>query len=268
MLPYKAYLIDLDGTMYRGNQVIEEAPAFIQWLKKNHIPFLFLTNNSSLTPDQVATKLNRMGVECESSDVYTTSMATAEWIASSNRGKKVYAIGEEGLMTALQEVNCQFVEEHADVVVIGIDRKITYEKMAKASLAIQQGATFLSTNSDRAIPTEKGLVPGNGALTAAVTAASGASPQFIGKPEPIFVELALKKLGCKTEEVLLVGDNLHTDIAAGVRAKVDTLLVYTGITRPEELQNSEIQPTYQSAHLQDWVDFNLSGMNGDPASRL
>lgn len=254
MKQYRAYLIDLDGTMYRGNQVIEEAPEFIRWLKEKGIPFLFLTNNSSLTPERVAEKLNKMGIEAEPAHVYTTSMAAAELISLEQSNVKVYAIGEEGLLTALLGKGCLLTDENPSHVVVGIDREFTYEKMMKASLAIQKGAKFISTNSDRAIPTEKGLVPGNGALTAAISTASGQSPQFVGKPEAIFVDLALKKMGCSSQDVLLVGDNLFTDIAAGVNARVDTLLVYTGITRPEELLRENIQPTYSVAHLKEWMN--------------
>ncbi|MEW9669218.1 TIGR01457 family HAD-type hydrolase [Ammoniphilus sp. 3BR4] len=253
MKTYRAYLIDLDGTMYRGNEVIEEAPGFIQWLKSQGIPYLFLTNNSSMTPHQVAQKLNDMGISCLPENVFTTSMAAAQFIKGSLQLNRVYAIGEEGLFTALQEWKCELTDEEPEAVVVGIDRQITYEKLAKASLAIQRGARFLSTNSDRAIPTERGLVPGNGALTAAISVACGKEPQFIGKPESLFVELALEKLGVSPEEVLLVGDNLHTDIAAGVRAQVDTLLVYTGITRPEESEADEVKPTYSVAHLKQWI---------------
>ncbi|MBP1934616.1 TIGR01457 family HAD-type hydrolase [Ammoniphilus resinae] len=253
MKSYKAYLIDLDGTMYRGNQVIKEAPAFIQSLRERNLPFLFLTNNSSLTPEQIAEKLNGMGVSCEPAEVYTTSLAAAEYIRRVKpEARRVFTIGETGLIQALQDNQLTVTEEEPEIVVVGIDRKISYEKLACASLAAQKGALFLSTNPDRAIPTERGLVPGNGAITMAISYASGVEPQFVGKPEPLIVELALQKLGCSAEEVLLVGDNLHTDIAAGVRANVDTLLVYTGITTKEDLTGSKILPTYEANHLQEW----------------
>ncbi|HJV46514.1 MAG TPA: TIGR01457 family HAD-type hydrolase [Bacillota bacterium] len=251
---YKAYLIDLDGTMYRGGQVIDEAPGFIKWLRSKDIPFLFLTNNSSLTQVQLAKKLSDMGISCTPSNVFTTGMATAEFITTEAQGKKVYIIGEEGLIEALKEKDCMLSEECPDYVVVGIDRQITYEKMVNASLAIQKGARFLSTNSDRAVPTERGLVPGNGAITAAIAVASGTEPQFIGKPQALFVELALKKLNMQPDDVLLVGDNLHTDILAGVSANVDTLLVYTGITKAEDVEREGIRPTFAVAHLKEWMD--------------
>jgi len=253
MKSYKAYLIDLDGTMYRGNQVIKEAPAFIQSLRERNLPFLFLTNNSSLTPEQIAEKLNRMGISCVPAEVYTTSLAMAEYIKRAKpEVERVFTIGEKGLIKALQDNQLTQSQEEPEIVVVGIDRDINYEKLATASLAVQKGALFLSTNPERAIPTERGLVPGNGAITMAITYASGVEPKFIGKPEPLIVEMALQKLNCCADEVLLVGDNLHTDIEAGVRARVDTLLVYTGITKREDLAESEILPTYQVNHLQEW----------------
>jgi 4-nitrophenyl phosphatase len=254
MTKYKGYLIDLDGTIYRGNQVIEDAPYFIEWLRINGLPYLFLTNNSSMTPEQVSNKLQGMGIPCDPSEVYTTALATAEYIVSLELGSKVYAIGEEGLQKALLSQGLELSENEPDVVVVGIDRQFTYQKMAKASLAIQNGAMFISTNSDRAIPAEAGLVPGNGALTASIREAAGVSPRFIGKPEALFVQLALNKLQISAEDALLVGDNLDTDIAAGVNANLDTLLVYTGFTQPEHLVNHHIRPTYTVNRLRDWVN--------------
>jgi 4-nitrophenyl phosphatase len=253
MKDYKAYLIDLDGTMYRGNEVIEEAPLFIQWLIEQERPYLFLTNNSARTPEQLADKMGKMGITCGPEHFFTSGMATAEYIELMKSGKKVYLIGEEGVRQALMDKGCDLTLEHPDYVVIGIDRDLTYDKLAKASLFVQQGAVFLSTNSDRAIPTEQGLVPGNGAITTAVSVASGATPQYIGKPESLFVELALQKLGKNAEEVLLVGDNLLTDIAAGQKASVDTLLVYTGITRSEDVDQLSVKPTYAVNHLIEWM---------------
>jgi 4-nitrophenyl phosphatase len=250
---YKAYLIDLDGTVYRGGVVIEEAPEFIQWLKRQGIPYLFLTNNSSLTPSQIAEKLTDMGITCTPEEVYTTGLAAAEYIEQGARSKNVYVIGEQGLQEALMAKGCHITAENPDYVVVGIDRTITYEKLAIASLAIQKGAKFLSTNSDRAVPTERGLVPGNGAITAAISVASDEEPQFIGKPQALFVELAMKQLKVTPEEVLLVGDNLHTDILAGVNARVDTLLVYTGITQPGDAEREGIAPTYAVHHLKEWM---------------
>jgi 4-nitrophenyl phosphatase len=251
---YQAYLLDLDGTVYRGNEVIEEARDFVTWLQQTGTPYLFLTNNSSMTPEKVAEKLTEMGVETTAQQVYTTALGAAQFIAEEKQGERILAIGEEGLLTALRNQGFLLTEDNPDYVVVGLDRQFTYEKMAKASLAIQQGARFLSTNSDQALPTERGRMPGNGSITAAICTASGVAPTFIGKPEALFVTLALERLGFPATDVLLIGDNLSTDIAAGANAGVDTLLVFTGITQPQELGHPlSLQPTYMASNLSEWM---------------
>lgn len=257
MRKYGGYLIDLDGTMYRGNQVIKEAPAFVRWLREQQIAFLFLTNNSSMTPDQVAQKLTGMGIDARADEVFTSAMAAAAFLAKEwkeEKPVKVYAIGEQGVHQALAQVNAVIDEENPDFVVVGIDRDFTYEKMAKASLAIQKGAFFLSTNGDRAIPAERGLLPGNGSLTHAIEVASGQKACFVGKPEPIIIELALERLGIPPGDAVLVGDNMQTDILSGVRGGIDTVLVYTGITRPADVNKSDFAPAYHVNHLKEWMD--------------
>ncbi|WP_085505730.1 TIGR01457 family HAD-type hydrolase [Thalassobacillus devorans] len=252
MKKYQAYLIDLDGTMYRGTERIEAASDFIKKLNEKKLPHLFVTNNSSRRPEQVADKLNHMDIPAAKEQVYTTSMATAQYIKDQHPGAKVYAIGEEGLLTALKESGLELVDEGADFVVIGIDRGITYEKLASACLNVRNGAVFLSTNGDVAIPTERGMLPGNGSLTSVITVSTGVEPKFIGKPEPIIMEQAMQTLGYDKKEVLMVGDNYHTDIKAGMNASLDTLMVFTGVTSKEDLEAYEEQPTYTIASLEDW----------------
>jgi 4-nitrophenyl phosphatase len=165
----------------------------------------------------------------------------------------VYAIGEEGLITALSEAGYRFDEERPDAVVVGIDRDFHYDKMKKACLAIRNGARFIGTNGDKALPTEEGLLPGNGSLCAAIATATGVDPVFVGKPEPFMVHYALERLGSRPEETLVVGDNLLTDIRAGAVAGIDTLLVYTGVTTREQTAVSDIRPTYEVDNLMQWM---------------
>lgn len=252
MKKYKGYLIDLDGTMYRGSEEIAEAAGFIDELRKRDIPYLFVTNNSSRRPEQVAAKLRELGIHTEDEQVFTTSMATANFIAERKKNASVYVIGEEGIQTALTEKELKLVEDNPDFVVVGIDRSVDYEKFTKACLAVRKGATFISTNGDIAIPTERGLQPGNGALTAVITVSTQVQPLFIGKPEAEIVEQALKVLGIPKEEVIMVGDNYDTDILAGINAGMDTLLVHTGVTTKELLMNYEQQPTYVVDTLAFW----------------
>ncbi|MGE7183874.1 TIGR01457 family HAD-type hydrolase [Peribacillus sp. NPDC006672] len=252
MKSYKGYLIDLDGTMYRGTEQIAEAAGFINDLKKRDIPYLFVTNNSSRTPAQVADKLRSIGISTEDDQVFTTSMATANYIAEQKEDASVYVVGEEGIIEALKEKGMKLVDEHPDFLVMGIDRGVNYEKLSKACLAVRNGAVFISTNGDIAIPTEKGLLPGNGALTSVVSVSTQVQPIFIGKPESVIVEQALRVLGVPKEETIMVGDNYDTDILAGINAGIDTLLVHTGVTTKERLKQYKEQPTYVVDTLDLW----------------
>ncbi|MCQ6276545.1 TIGR01457 family HAD-type hydrolase [Bacillus sp. V3B] len=249
---YQGYLIDLDGTMYRGKEVIQEAADFVKKLNQLHLPYLFVTNNSSRTPGQVAEKLSGFGIQTEEKQVFTTSQATANYIYEQKNDASVYVIGEEGILTAIKEKGLSFGNEKADFVVIGIDHSISYEKFAVACLAIRNGATFVSTNADIAIPTERGLLPGNGSLTSVLTVSTQTQPIFIGKPESIIMEQALKVLGTKKEETLMIGDYYDTDIMAGMNADMDTLLVHTGVTTKELLLGYEKKPTYVVDSLDQW----------------
>ncbi|MBO0992054.1 TIGR01457 family HAD-type hydrolase [Bacillus sp. SD088] len=249
---YQGYLIDLDGTMYRGVEKIEEALQFVEKLKEQGIPYLFVTNNSSKRPEQVAQVLKNFGLETRTDQVFTTSMATANFLHEKQPGASVYAIGGEGLQSALSEKGFELVDEKADAVVIGLDREITYEKLAKACLAVRNGATFISTNGDIALPTERGFLPGNGALTSVISVSTQTEPIFIGKPHAIIVEQALAQIGTSKESTLMVGDNYDTDILAGIQAGLDTLLVHTGVTTREMLIEKMVQPTYVVDSLADW----------------
>lgn len=252
MKQYKGYLIDLDGTMYRGSEKIDEAVGFIDKLRARKIPYLFVTNNSSRTPQQVAEKLRKFGIPTEDNQVFTTSMATANFIEERKNDAKIFVIGEEGIQTALTEKGFKLVDEAPDFVVVGIDRSIDYEKLTKACLAVRNGATFISTNADIALPTERGLLPGNGAITAVVAVSTQVQPIFIGKPESIIIEQALKVFGVPKDEVIMVGDNYNTDILAGMNASLDTLLVHTGVTTKELLKQYKKQPTYVVDTLDAW----------------
>ena len=252
MKQYKGYLIDLDGTMYKGTEKIEAAGRFVHELKRRGIPYLFVTNNSSRTPDQVAKKLCELDIPTESHQVFTTSQATANYIYGMKPDASVYVIGEDGIVEALKERGFTFVDEQPDFVVTGIDRQISYEKLGKACLAVRAGARFVSTNADIAIPTERGFMPGNGSLTSVVSVSTGVQPVFIGKPERIIMDQALEALGVNKDEMIMVGDFYDTDIMAGMNAGIDTMLVLTGVTTREQLKDYGQQPTYVVDSLDDW----------------
>ncbi|MBB5173544.1 TIGR01457 family HAD-type hydrolase [Texcoconibacillus texcoconensis] len=252
MKAYDGYLLDLDGTMYRGEERIEAASRFVKRLVEAEKPYLFVTNNSTKTPEQVAKKLKEMDIPATKDHVFTTSMATAEYIQKKMKQASVNMIGEEGLRVALEGKGFTLAEEDADYVVVGLDRSINYEKLATACLAVRNGATFLSTNGDIAIPTERGLLPGNGSITSVVTVSTGVEPTFIGKPESIIVDQALDVLGTSKEHTVMVGDNYDTDILAGINAGLDTVIVHTGVTTKEQLVTKERQPIASIDSLDDW----------------
>lgn len=252
MKKYRGFLIDLDGTVYKGTEKIEEAITFVKELEKRNLPYLFLTNNSTKHPSDVSEKLVGMGVPSTTEHVFTTSMATASYISELKPGARVYPIGEEGLISALKESGLEIVETEADFVVMGLDRTIDYEKLAGGALNIRNGAEFIATNGDIALPTERGFLPGAGSLISVLTVTTGVQPKFIGKPESIIVDQALEVLGTSKEETLMVGDNYYTDILAGINAGIDSLLVYTGVTTEEELENIEVKPTHTIDSLANW----------------
>jgi len=249
---YDGYLIDLDGTMYKGTEKIEAAAEFAEKLAELGIPHLYVTNNSSKTPDQVAEHLRLFGIKAEPEKIFTTSMATANYLYEKNPEARVYVIGEEGITGAIIEKGFRITDQNPDTVVVGIDRSINYEKLAIACLAVRKGAQFISTNGDIALPTERGLLPGNGAITSVISVSTQTDPIFIGKPNSIIVEQALDMLGTSKEKTLMVGDNYDTDIMAGIHSGIDTLLVHTGVTTKEMLSLKDIKPTYSIDSLSEW----------------
>ncbi|MFB5660808.1 TIGR01457 family HAD-type hydrolase [Alteribacillus sp. HJP-4] len=253
MKHYKAYLLDLDGTLYRGKEVIPEAASFVHKLKEREIPHLFVTNNSTASPEEVASRLQRMGVPSESGQILTSSIAAAAYLKTKPVDQTAYIIGEKGLHQALRDNGITEDHHSPGFVVIGLDRRISYEKLAAACVAVRKGAVFISTNADTALPTEKGLVPGNGAMTAVITTSTGVAPQFIGKPEKIMMEQALTRLGTKAEETAMIGDNYDTDILAGIRAGIDTIHVNTGVTSTDVVLAKPVHPTYLLSSMNEWV---------------
>ncbi len=238
----KGFLIDMDGVLYRGSEPIPGAEEFIGSLKQEGAPFLLLTNNSTRTPAQYLAKLARMGIEVEESHIFTSAQAAALYLERmAPPGAKVYIIGEEGLRVALEEKG-YLITDDADFVVVGLDTRLTYDKLKTAALLIRGGAKFIGTNPDKTVPSEEGIIPGNGAILAALEAATGIAPAIVGKPESIIFELALDRLGVGKGEVAIVGDRLETDVLGGHRASLTTILVLSGIASWEELASSPVKP--------------------------
>ncbi len=235
-------LLDLDGTVYHGSEAVPGAIDFIERLKPRGIRHLFVTNRSSRSPQVVHDQLRSCGVPCEPHEVLTTAEATADWLGG---GRTVHCIGEQGLTEALTNRGCKLTEdERPDDVVVGFDSRLTYAKLATATRWIRAGARFIGTNPDRMINTEHGIAPGTGATLAALSAATGVEPTVIGKPEPIIIEIALRRLGLPRETVVMIGDNLETDILGGHRAGLRTAWILTGISSEGDLSDEAPRPTW------------------------
>jgi 4-nitrophenyl phosphatase len=251
MKQYKAYLLDLDGTLYRGSEPIPSAVRFVNRLQTLKIPYRLVTNNSTKTPQQVAEHLQTLGFSIQPEEVVTSAEVTAKYLQEKGF-TSAYVIGEEGIFHALKKAGIRIDEEHPEAVIVGLDRSFDYEKMKIACLAIRKGAQLIGTNPDKAIPTEAGLLPGGGSLCMAISYSTGVVPLFIGKPQPYMLLAAVQELGVKPSEILMVGDNLETDIQAGVNSGVDTLLVLSGVTTKEMAMASKVPFTYMVESLDEW----------------
>lgn len=251
---YKGYLIDLDGTVYLGKDIIPAGKRFVEQLQRLSIPFQFVTNNTTKTPEAVASRLaSEFSIFVPKEVIYTATLATIDYMKDQNLGKKVYVIGESGLTQLILEAGFEWDEQQPDYVIVGLDTAITYDKLAKAALAIRNGAHFIGTNPDKSIPTERGLLPGAGALIALLETATQVTPVMIGKPNAIIMEAALKRLKLEKSAVLMIGDNYETDIQAGIRNGIDTLLVLSGFTQNEEVATLPIKPSYVLTTLDEWM---------------
>jgi len=249
---YAGYLIDLDGTMYNGQAKIDEAANFVERLRKADKPFLFLTNNSTAHQKDVAQKLKNISdVEAYGEEVFTSTMATMDHLQAIG-AERLYVIGEGGLLEGLTTAGYTLTDTNIDAVVVGLDREVSYRELETATLLIHAGADFIATNPDTNMPTERGLVPGNGALVAFLEAATGVKATIAGKPENIIMEAAIDTLGLPKDEVLMVGDNYTTDIQAGIQNDIDTLLVLTGFTAKDEVPNLPTPATHVVNTLDDW----------------
>jgi 4-nitrophenyl phosphatase len=240
----KHLLVDLDGVIYRGTVPLKAAPEFVTWLRHRHIAFRLVTNNATLTPQQYRAKLAAMGIAVEADEIFTSSLATALYLQEQGQaGKSACVIGEEGLRQALVDAGIRIVEESPDWVIVGLDRDLTYAKLATAALAINAGARFLGTNPDTSFPSERGLVPGAGAILAALTATTGVRPIVVGKPQPLMLQLAMKSMGGAEHDTAMLGDRLDTDIAAAAAVGIPSILVLTGVSARADLPASPVQPT-------------------------
>ena len=238
----QGFLIDMDGVIYRGNELIPGAEQFVNRLLALGIPFAFLTNNSQRTRRDVATKLRRMGIQADEQHIFTCAMATARFLAEQKPGGTAYVIGEGGLLQALHHNGYSIVDHDPDYVVVGEGRSISFEMMETAVRMIVGGAKLIATNLDPNCPTAHGLRPGCGATVAMLEAATGIKAFSVGKPSPVMMRSARKELGLATAETTMIGDTMETDILGGVQMGYRTILVLSGGTQREDLVRYAYRP--------------------------
>jgi HAD superfamily hydrolase (TIGR01457 family) len=252
---YDCLLFDLDGVLFRGDESVPGAVETLEKLRGRGVRLVFLTNNSSRTPEQVAAKLDGFGIRADAAEVVTSAQATAELLASRGGGS-VFAIGGDGVVRALAGEGLRLVDgdaPEADLVVVGIDEGFTYAKLRTACLLIRGGAGFVATNADVTYPAPGGLVwPGAGSLVAAVAAATGREPEVVGKPFAPLFEAALRRAG--GVRPLVVGDRLDTDIEGANRLGWDSLLVLSGVSTAADLEGSEVRPTHVAPDVTALLD--------------
>lgn len=228
----RGVILDLDGVVYRGSEALPGAAMFFRRLKRIGIPSVFATNNSTATPEQYAERLGRLGIQADPDEIVTSAVVAAEFLrAQAEPGTPVFLIGGEGLHRAMEDAG--FVPSGpvgAAFVVVGLDVEFTYAKLRDACRAIRGGARFVATNRDPNLPVEGELWPGAGALVAAIETATGVGPVTVGKPERPLFEAALARLGCAPSQVLMVGDQLATDVLGGMRMGMRTVLVLSGVS--------------------------------------
>ena len=261
----RGYLIDMDGVIYRGGELIPGADEFINRLIREKIPFLFLTNNSQRTRRDVATKLSRMGMPVEEGHVFTCAIATARYLADRKPNGTAFVIGEGGLLTALHKNGYSVVDKSPDYVVVGEGRTVNLEMLETAVQMILDGAKLVATNLDPNCPTNLGTRPGCGATVAYLETATGTRAMSIGKPSPIMMRVAREQLGLSTSETVMVGDTLETDILGGVQMGYRTILVLTGTTSKADLTKYAYGPDMVVSSIADLSDPSVN-LLADPLS--
>ena len=244
MNPIKNYLIDMDGVLVSGRTIIPGADKFVERLKDQGAEYLILTNNPLYTPGDLAHRLQTIGLDVPAERIFTSAIATARFLQSQKPDGTAFVIGESGLTEAIHGAGYIITDQDPDYVVLGETHTYNVGLITKAIRLIAGGARFIATNPDPAGPSEDGLVPACGAMAALVETASGTRPFFVGKPNPLMMRTALNYLDIHSEDTVMVGDRMETDIIAGVESGMETILVLTGVTRREDVRRYPYQPTH------------------------
>jgi NagD protein len=240
----KAFIIDMDGVIYHGNRLLKGAAELVDWLRLREKRFVFLTNSSERSPAELSQKLERLGIEVEAEHFYTSALATASFLSAQKPGGTAYVIGEPGLTNALYGAGYTMNNVNPDYVVIGESRSYSFESIETAVRLVFGGARLVGTNPDLSGPSEEGIIPACGSLVAPIELTTGKKAYFVGKPNPLMMRHALRRLGATREETAIIGDRMDTDIIAGIEADIETILVLSGVTLREEIGRFSYAPRH------------------------
>ncbi len=238
------FIIDMDGVIYHGNRLLPGVKTFLKWLEDSGKKYLFLTNSSERTPKELQEKLERLGIHVDEDHFYTSALGTAGFLASQKPNGSAFIIGDAGLIHALYSVGYTINNVNPDYVVVGDTHNYNFENIQKAVNLVLKGARLIGANPDTSGPIENGITPSTKALIAPIEIATGKKAYFVGKPNPLMMRIALKKLGVKREEAIVIGDRMDTDVRCGLESELDTLLVLSGITDREAIDNYPYKPRY------------------------
>lgn len=250
----KAFICDMDGVIYHGNRLLEGVPAFLQWLRDHDKRFLFLTNSSERSPMELQQKMARLGLEIPKEHFYTSALATASFLKSQKPGGTAYVLGEAGLINAMYEAGYTMNDVNPDYVVVGESRTYNLDTVTHAVNLVKAGARLIGTNPDITGPIEKGIMPATGALIAPIYLAAEVQAYFIGKPNPLMMRHALKRLNCTREETAIIGDRMDTDIKSGLESEIETVLVLSGVSSRETPKTFAYGPNLILDGVKDLID--------------
>lgn len=235
----RAIVFDLDGTLYRGEESIEGAGDAVDKLRKQGFLIFFLSNAGTNKREDIVKKLNQFGIIANTSEIYSSCYGAGRYVCEKyGKGTRFYAIAEKSAIKEIESFGLIFNKKNANVVIVSLDRQVTYEKIANAYLLIKNGAEFIATNKDVEYPIENGTMPGAGAVVASVEAAVGKKPVLIGKPSTLMVDWLLKDYNLKRSEVILVGDSITTDVAVAKKARIKAALVLSGLANKQQAKKA------------------------------
>lgn len=253
------YLMDMDGVLISEENLIPGADAFVTELRDDGIPFTVLTNNSIRTPRDLRARLLATGLDIAEENIWTSALATAQFLSTQRPNGTAYVVGESGLTTALHDIGYVLTEVDPDYVVLGETRTYSFEAITTAIRLVERGARFIATNPDATGPSSLGPLPATGAVAALISRATGRDPYYVGKPNPLMMRSALRRMGGHSESTLMIGDRMDTDIVSGLEAGLRTVLVLSGISTAESVEAYPYRPTRVIDSVADLV-----GRTADP----